>query len=88
MLIHAAKLSLSRSEALVRGLAIPEQSLTVVLGNAEAVIIVVRQGKLRLRVPRSGRQANLESHFPAAVLSPGSTSGPVPALALRKAART
>ena len=42
MLIHAAQLSLSGSEALVRGLAILEQSLTVVLGNAEAAIIVVR----------------------------------------------
>src|SRR4029077_6033580 len=41
MLIHAAELRLSGSEALVRGLAIPEQSLTVVLGNAESSIIVV-----------------------------------------------
>src|SRR5260370_19829108 len=45
---------LCRSEALVRGLAIPEQSLAVVLGNADAVEIVVRQGELRLRVACSG----------------------------------
>src|SRR5713226_2299013 len=54
MLIHPAQLILSRCKALVSGLAIPEQRLAVVLGNAEAVKIVVRQGELRLRVPRSG----------------------------------
>jgi len=88
MLIHAAQLSLSGSEALVRGLAIPEQSLTVVLGSAEAAIIVVREGKLRPRVPRSGGKAKSRSHRSAAVLSPGSTSGRVPELAPRKAVRT
>src|SRR5258706_12023772 len=31
----------------------PEQSLAVVLGNANAVEIVVPQGELRLRIPRS-----------------------------------
>src|SRR5260370_33119732 len=39
MLIHAAQLSLSGSEALVLGLDIPEQSLTLVLRNAEAALI-------------------------------------------------
>ena len=36
------------------GLAIPDQSMDVVLGNAEAAKIVVRQSELRLRVPRGG----------------------------------
>src|SRR2546425_5440568 len=58
MLIHVAKQILCRSEALVSGLVIPEQSLAVVLGNADAVEIVVRQGELRLRIPRSGGLAN------------------------------
>src|SRR5258708_12806460 len=57
MLIHAAQLSLSGSEALIRGLAIPEESLTVVLGNAVAAIIVIRQGELRLWVSCRGRLA-------------------------------
>jgi hypothetical protein len=47
-------LILRRSKALASGLAIPEQSLSVVLGNADAAIIVIRQGELRLRVSRSG----------------------------------
>src|SRR6267378_176944 len=53
MFIHVAQLILRGSKALVGGLAIPEHSLGVVLGNAEAVIIMIRQRKLRLRVPRS-----------------------------------
>src|SRR6266446_3547688 len=57
MLIHVAKEILCRSEALVSGLVIPEQSLAVVLGNADAIEIVVRQGELRLRVTGTGLRA-------------------------------
>src|SRR5579864_8373347 len=58
MLIHVAQQILRGSEALVSGLAIPEQSLSVVLGNADAVEIVVRDRELRLRVTGCGGFAN------------------------------
>jgi len=81
MLIHAAQLGLSGSEALIRGLAIPEQRLTVVLGNAVAAIIVIRQGELRLGISCGGRLAKrIEVVCPSPV--------PVPELAPRKAVRT
>src|SRR6267142_575958 len=54
MLMHVAQLILRRSITLAGGLAIPDQSMDVVLGNAEAAKIVVRQSELRLRVPRGG----------------------------------
>jgi hypothetical protein len=42
------------SITLVRGLAIPDQSLAVILGNADAVDIVVPHSELRLGVTRCG----------------------------------
>ena len=55
--MHVAQLIQRGRITLVGGLAIPSQSLAVVLRNSAAIEIVVPQCELRLRVPRRGGRA-------------------------------
>jgi hypothetical protein len=55
--MHITQLVERGSITLGGGLAIPGQSLAVVLGNSAAIDIVVSQCELRLRVPLDGAPA-------------------------------